>query len=368
MSTATRRLTRVAAWLAGLGAVSALGLAAARSVGGAEPPAASRETVRVARRDVGRVIRATGVIKPAIGAEVRVGSRVSGVVTRLHVRVGDVVRAGDLLAELDARELAARRDDADAARRVADANLAYARAELARKRVLLDERLLPPSELDLTTRAAEVAAQQRAQADATLTFAATQLSYARIVAPISGVVASVTTQEGETVAASFAAPTFLTLIDLGRLEVRAYVDETDIGRIQRGQPASFTVDTYGDEAFTGTVDAIYPQAEVRDNVVNYVAVIRFARPPGRTLRPEMTTAVRLPLDLRRQALALPLRAIRGDGASTFVLWQRGDAFERRNVRLGVRDDAYAEVVAGLSDGDEVLVGDTAPETATKRGA
>jgi RND family efflux transporter MFP subunit len=367
MSTATRRLARIAIWIAGLGALAALGLAATRSLSGPDAPASGPESVRVTRRDVGRVIRATGVIKPAIGAEVRVGSRVSGVVTRLHVRVGDVVRAGDLLAELDARELAARRDDAVAALRVADANLAYARSELARKERLRDERLLPPSELDLATRGAEVAAQERAQAAATLTFAATQLSYARIVAPISGVVASVTTQEGETVAASFAAPTFLTLIDLGRLEVRAYVDETDIGRITRGQPASFTVDTYGDEAFAGTVGAIYPQAEVRDNVVNYVAVIRFARPAGRTLRPEMTTAVRLPLDVRRQAVALPLKAIRTDGTSTFVLRRRGGAVERRAVRLGVRDDTYGEVLEGVNEGDEVLVGEAAPDTAPTRG-
>ncbi len=92
---------------------------------------------------------------------------------------------------------------------------------------------------------------------------------------MAGVVASVSTQEGETVAASFAAPTFVTLLDLARLEVWAYVDETDIGRIHRGQDATFTVDTYGDDEFAGRVTAIYPQAEIRDNVVNYVAVIRF---------------------------------------------------------------------------------------------
>jgi RND family efflux transporter MFP subunit len=365
MPPVARRIVRGLAWLLALGGLAALGLAAVRSVAGPGTEPAVRETVRVTRRDVGRIIRATGVIKPAVGAEVRVGSRVSGVVTRLHVRIGDVVRQGDLLAELDARELVARRDDAAAALRVVDANLAYARAELARQQQLLADRLLPPSELDLVVRAAEVAAQQRSQAEATLDFAATQLSYARIVAPISGVVASVSTQEGETVAASFAAPTFLTLIDLGRLEVRAYVDETDIGRIARGQPASFTVDTYGEDVFAGTVDAIYPQAEVRDNVVNYVAVIRFARPAGRTLRPEMTTAVRLPLDVRRHTLALPLRAIRQDGGTTYVMRRRGATFLRQGVRLGVRDDSYGEVIDGVADGDEVLVGD-APDG--RRGA
>jgi len=346
---------KAAVLLLGLAAAAAIAVRAASTLatpGTADAP----ETVRVARRDVGRVIRATGVIKPAIGAEVRVGSRVSGVVTRLHVRVGDVVRAGDLLAEIDARELRARCDDAAAALRVAEANLAYATADLARRRQLHADALLPPSDLDLSERAAAVAAQQRAQAAATLDFATTQLSYARIVAPMAGVVASVSTQEGETVAASFAAPTFLTLLDLARLEVRAYVDETDIGRIHRGQDATFTVDTYGDASFAGRVTTIYPQAEIRDNVVNYVAVIRFTQSADRMVRPEMTAAVRLPLEVRSGVLALPLRAVRQDGTETHVLVRRGERFVRRTVRLGARDDGYGEIVDGVAEGDEVAIG------------
>lgn len=236
-------------------------------------------------------VKATGVIKPMVGAEVRVGSRVSGVVRRLFVRIGDRVEKGELLAELDDRDLVSRRREALAALNLAQANLDYARAELARKRGLRD--LLSPSELDVAQRAFAVAEQQTAGARAALEAATTQLGYARIAAPIAGVVASIATQEGETVAASFAAPTFVTLLDLERLEVWAYVDETDIGRIQPGLPARFTVDTYGGEEFEGRVTAIYPKPEIRDNVVNYVTVIRFDAPRDRVLRPEMTATVRV---------------------------------------------------------------------------
>jgi RND family efflux transporter MFP subunit len=256
------------------------------------PPAAAAAP----KRKIENVVKATGVIKPMIGAEVRVGSRVSGVVRRLFVRVGDTVRTGEPLAELDARDLVAQRNEAQAALALAKANLDYAQADLRRKRELQAASLLAPNDLDLAHRAATVAEQQAAGASASLAFANTQLGYARIVAPISGVVASVSTQEGETVAASFAAPTFVTLIDLTRLEVWAYVDETDIGRIRIGQRARFTVDTYGDEEFDGRVTAIYPRPEIRDNVVNYITVIRFDPPRGRILRPEMTTTVRIALD------------------------------------------------------------------------
>jgi RND family efflux transporter MFP subunit len=315
------------------------------------------DTVRVARRDLGRVVKATGVVKPMIGAEVRVGSRVSGVVKRLFVRIGDRVEKGQLLAELDDRELIARRDQASAALAVSLATLSYAQADLQRKRTLSTAQLLAPSDLDLARQAHAVAAEQSNAARASLEDAATQLGYARIVAPIGGVVASVSTQEGETVAASFATPTFVTLLNLARLEVWAYVDETDIGRIQRGQQARFTVDTYGDHEFDGRVTAVYPQAEIRDNVVNYITVVRFEPTRDRILRPEMTTTVRITLERREHVLALPLRAIRRDHGRAFVLCPRGDQIERRWITIGTQDESYSEITDGVREGDEVLVGE-----------
>jgi macrolide-specific efflux system membrane fusion protein len=337
--------------------------------------AAGADVVRVVRRDLETIVKATGVIKPMIGAEVRVGSRASGVVKRLLVRVGDAVRQGQLLAELDDRELAARRTAAAAALELSEATLAYARADFRRKQQLRAASLIAPSDLDLALQAASVAEQQCNQARANLDDATTQAGYAHIVAPISGIVASVSTQEGETVASSFASPTFVTLLDLARLEVRAYVDETDIGRIRRGQPARFTVDTYADHEFDGRVTAIYPQAEIRDNVVNYVTVVRFASPRDRLLRPEMTTTVRIALDRREQVLVLPLRAVRREGGRTFVLCPRvagsgdgggssaggGSATERRWVTTGLRDDSYWEIIDGLREGDTVIVGDAKTE-------
>lgn len=318
------------------------------------------DTVRVTRRDVGTVVKATGVIKPMIGAEVKVGSRISGVVRRLHVRIGDTVRKGQILAEIDARELTARRNEAAASLEVAQANLEYARADLARKRELKAASLIAPGDLDVATRAFSVADQQLTAARASLDYATTQLGYAEIFAPIGGVVASVATQEGETVAASFAAPTFVTLLDLGRLEVWAYVDETDIGRVRRGQAARFTVDTYADHEFDGLITTVYPQAEIRDNVVNYVTVVRFAPPRDRVLRPEMTTTVRIALERRAAVLALPLRAVRRDGGRQFVIVARGEKAERRWVKTGSRDESYWEIVDGVHEGDDVLIGDVNP--------
>jgi RND family efflux transporter MFP subunit len=314
------------------------------------------QLVRAARRDVETVVEATGIVKPRIGAEVRVGSRASGVVERLFVRVGDSVAAGQLLAELDARDLRARRGEAAAALAAAEADRRYAEADLRRRQTLRAAGVIAEGELDLAERAFAVAAQARERARAALDVATTELGYARIVAPMAGVVASVSTQEGETVAASFAAPTFVTLLDLDRLEVRCYVDETDIGRVQLGQQARFTVDTYPGEAFAAEVVAIYPQAEIRDNVVDYVTVLRFAPPPARTLRPEMTATVEILLGRRSRVLTVPIRAVRREGGRAFVLRAEGDRVERRFVTTGARDESHWEIVAGLREGDRVILG------------
>ena len=279
-----------------VGTVAAAAFVLARGVGSRDAePAQETRVVRRVRHEAETVVTATGVIKPMSGAEVRVGSRVSGVVRRLFVRIGDSVRKGQILAELDARELVARRAQVAAAVESARADLSYAEADLRRKRELWALKLIPQSELDLAERACTVAQQRLKEGEANLDSADTQLGYTRIEAPIAGVVSSISTQEGETVAASFAAPTFVTLLDLDRLEVWAYVDETDIGRIQAGQKARFTVDTYPGQEFEGRVTTIYPQAEIRDNVVNYVTVVRFEPPRDRTLRPEMTVMAKIDL-------------------------------------------------------------------------
>jgi len=349
------------AWVLGAGAVAASVFAAGRAATRGPDPAPAGDLVRVGRKTLASTVKATGVVKLRTGAEVKVGSRVSGVVERLHVHIGDRVERGQLLAELETRELRARRDQAQAALASAEATRRYAEADLARKRELGAARLLAPADLDLAERARTVAGRQRDEAAANLDFARTQMGYARITAPIAGIVASVATQEGETVAASFASPTFVTLVDLGKLEVWAYVDETDIGRLRHGQAARFTVDTYPDQEFEGRVSAIYPRAEIRDNVVNYVVVVTFDPPREHTLRPEMTTTVRVDIATRENVLALPRRAVKREGGRAYVTTAAG---EKRWVTVGSRDEADYEIVDGLHEGDLVRVAGARPASET----
>jgi macrolide-specific efflux system membrane fusion protein len=345
-----------AALLLGLGLGAGwLGARRTQSASAATPPA-TLETAPVERRDIGATVLATGVVRPRVGAQVNVGSRASGVVQRLHVTIGDRVRADELLAELDRTAFETQVQRAEAALAAATAERGWAEQEYGRVRPLADSGHATPAELSQAVRAMETARAREREGAAALDAARVQLGYTTIRAPIPGVVASVSTQEGETVAASFAAPTFLTIVDLARLEVWAYVDETDIGRIRVGQRVRFTVDTYPDEAFEGRVTAIRPTAEIRDNVVTYVTIIEFENRPDRLLRPEMTATITITIEGRNGALSVPNGALRRDAEGPHVLVAGRGGLERRAVSVGFRGAEFAEIRSGVQAGERVLVG------------
>jgi RND family efflux transporter MFP subunit len=291
-----------------------------------------------------------------VGAEVQVGSRVSGILQTLNVSIGDRVQAGQVLARLDPTEFQARLDQVNAALETAEVEERFAQIDLNRARELREQTVISQSELDAAERKSQVASANLSQARANARSAEIQLDYTVIRAPVSGVVASVSTQVGETVAASFASPTFVTIIDLDRLEIWAYVDETDIGRVEVGQAAVFTVDTYLDTEFTGTVTAIQPKAEIIDNVVNYVTLIEIGATQGRTLRPEMTTTVNILLEEREDVLTLPNGAVRRDSEGVYALVDDPAGPRRQTIRTGYRGSDFTEVLEGLQEGDVVLVG------------
>jgi macrolide-specific efflux system membrane fusion protein len=322
---------------------------------GTEKKSNQSQTAVVTRRDIGSSVLATGIIKPMVGAEVRVGSRVSGLVKNLYANVGDAVKKNQIIAELEPSELKAKYNQAYAAWQNAGANFEYAKLDLERQKSLLKQNYISQNQLDLADKSYEVNQAQLAQAQANLEYAKVQLEYSKIRAPITGIVASVSTQEGETVAANFAAPTFVTIIDLERLEVWAYVDETDIGRIQERQNAIFTVDTYPDTEFEGVVTAIYPKAVIQDNVVNYVVTLKITNFKEKILRPEMTTNVTIHLETRKGVLAIPMTAIKRERGERLVTVIEGDKLVSRKVKTGWSSNGLIEIISGLNEGENIII-------------
>jgi len=313
------------------------------------------ETITVQRKTIASSILATGIVKPKVGAEVRVGSRVSGIVKRLYVKNGDQVQKNELLASIDDLELSARY-------RLEVANLdnvqtiaKYAKIEMTRMKLLADKDFTSIQSYDNMVKEYDIAVARVASQKAAVDFAETELGFAKITAPISGVIGSVSTQEGETVSAAFASPTFVTIIDLNRIEIWAYVDETDIGKVETGQKASFTVDTYAGNTFEGTVTAIYPKAEIRDNVVNYVVIIEISDKKGKVLRPEMTTSVTIQTSTANQVLSIPNSIIKRKNGESIVYRLENGKPVAQKIKTGMKGSQMTEVKEGLKENDKVIM-------------
>jgi RND family efflux transporter MFP subunit len=316
------------------------------------------QTEVVTRRDIASSIQATGVIRAKIGAEVKVGARISGKVEKLYANIGDAVKRGQLIARLEQEDLRARVNEAKMNLKVADANLGLAQKSLRRMRNLYAEDFVSKDKVDVAERDYKAAEAQENQIKETIKYNETQMSYASIYAPISGVIASVTTQQGETVSASsLNVPTFVTIVDLNRLEIYAYVDETDIGKIRPGLDATFTVDSFPDRDFKGKVTAIYPKATIQDNVVYYITVISIDNPEGK-LKPDMTVNATIYLNKREHVLAVPNKSIKREGGKKVVAILQNDKAVQRAVKTGWKDSNYTEIVQGVKEGDKVIIGET----------
>jgi RND family efflux transporter MFP subunit len=296
-------------------------------------------------------VMATGAIRPVTGAEVNVGSRISGTVVSLPVAVGERVEVGQLLAALDAAALEAQADEARADVALSEPRIRLAESILNRRQRLAENGLTSVEDLETAENALAVARAQLQSDKARLRSAEIALSYTQVTAPISGVVAEVSTREGETVAAAFAAPNFVTIIDLDRLEVLAYVDETDIGRVFVGQQASFTVDTFPNVEFAAEITAIQPRAELQGSVVNYLVRLEFEPSADFVLRPEMTAHVRIVIAQRDDVLTAPRATIKRVVGRQYVMVQRGGQWAEQDVRTGWRSESKVEFLSGVREGD-----------------
>ncbi len=327
----------------------------AHSRAGNDKPENAATTAVVEKRDMGSVVQATGIIKPKVGAEVKVGARITGKVEHLYANIGDKVKKGQVLVRLEQDDLKARADQAEAAYLEAKAAFDKAKLDLNRDKPLAEQGYIAQQNIDVLQNNYDIANARVLKAKADHDYAKAQLSYATITAPISGTIASVTTQQGETVAAGLNAPTFITIIDLSKLEVNAYVDETDVGKITVGQEALFTVDTFADKDFKGKVTAIYPRAVLQENVVNYITLISIENSEGK-LKPDMTANVTVTLKKKKGVLAIPGAAVVREGGKKYVTLQSKDGkTTRKEVKTGWKEGTYLEITSGLKEGDVVLV-------------
>ena len=291
-----------------------------RDGGGATGP--RYETGTVDRGAITSRVTATGTLSAVV--TVQVGAQVTGRIAEILVDFNSPVKKGQLIARIDAQTFEAALAEAKANLSAAGANhdRALAKAEQSAKqeerlKELVAKDLVSQSEYDAARSSAiaataEVAAAKSAieQTKAAVERAQTNLGYTRILAPIDGVVLSRAIDVGQTVAASLQAPTLFTITgDLKQMQVEAAVAEADIGRVEEGKHATFSVDAYPGEHFDGLIRQVRNAPTATQGVVTYVTVIEVDNADLR-LKPGMTANVTFVVEARDDVLRVPQAALR----------------------------------------------------------
>jgi HlyD family secretion protein len=331
-------------------------------------------TAAVERGDVAVLVTATGTLSPL--KTVQVGSQISGTIAELRADFNSRVRDGQVIALIDTTFLAASVKESRAALERSRAEARQAEMELQRAKVLVKKEIISQLEYDIVATAYQGALATVKSGEAQLERALVNLRHASIEAPVDGVVISRNVDVGQTVAASFSAPTlFLIAHDLKQMQLEAQIDEGDIGTVKEGQHVTFTVNAYADILFEGTVSQVRLEPTTVQDVVSYTIIVAVSNPEEK-LMPGMTANLSVHAEESNDVLKVPNAALRfkppgaqtpmpphqmpeGAGQGRKVVWRlvEDGSVEPVPVKTGLTDGSFTEVESrALTEGDVIVTG------------
>jgi multidrug efflux pump subunit AcrA (membrane-fusion protein) len=346
------------------------------------------ETAKVEKGSIRGVIVETGIIKSQVGAVVKVGARATGEIVKMNVKIGDKVKRGQIIALIDDREIQKAIEQQTAALSTAQntlsqieltyperinearANYEYAKINYEREQELLKYDYTTKDTVDKAKSQFEATdanfkrLQEEYKTQVKITKANIEditaqlrqqqirLTYTKIYAPIDGIVSDVTAQEGETIVTGLQVANLVTVLDPILLEMWIYVDETDIGRVKVKQQVEYYVDTFPDKLFHGSIEKIYPQPVIKDNIVYYLSILKVSKDDAQFLKPEMTTHVKIIFAEKDNLLTAPNAAIKFERGKQVVYKVIGqNKVEKVEVRTGIRGEEKTEIISGVKEGD-----------------
>ncbi len=332
---------------------------------------APKKTVTVSRGDLVVAISASGSVEPNFQVEVK--SKASGGILEFPYEPGDTVEEGQVLLRLDPRtekrNLAQREADmaaSEADLKSAQANQLESDMGLKRSRKLRGQNLVADKELEAAIASYEVAKARVSQARAALRKASLMVDDAKerlaetiILSPIKGVIIEKSVERGQIISSGISSlsggTTLCVVADMSRVFIIALVDETDIGKVSKGQETMVTVDAYPEKSFKGLVIRVYPMGEMRENITVFKVKIEALGESRSLLKPKMTANVEMILETAKNVLIIPEEAVRDSEEGEFVFIPNTIGTKKRAVKIGLSNGIDAEITEGLKEGEKILL-------------
>ena len=334
-------------------------------------------TQPVRRQNVEKVVNATGEVK-AVDL-VTVGAQVSGKIEKLYVSIGQTVKMGDMIAEIDSTT---QQNDVDIAKakmssyqaqlKAAKTSLKIAKKQYQRMQSLKKQNAASTEDLENAEDSYEAAMSKVAEIEASLketeislSTAETNLGYTKITAPLDGTIVSVPVKVGQTINAAMDTPTIVQIADLNQMEIYIEISEGDIGNIKPGVKVTYSVLADMNKEYETTLKSIDPAltlltddqyTEVVDSseAIYFYGRLVVPNADGK-LRIGMTTQNVIYVESAEDVLTVPAMALKGDVDGKYVEVRTAEGVERRPVITGVSDDLNVEIKKGVSEGEEVVI-------------
>jgi len=347
-------------------------------------------TVTITRGEIAVRVQATGTVEPINPVDIK--SKAQGMIIKMPVEVGSVVKRGELLAQIDPRDVKNQFDQAMADDLVATASIEKAIRDRARKDTLFARHVITQSEHDSTRSTFAAAQSQLVTSKSNLDLARQKLEDASVEAPIGGTIVSRPVTQGQIITSATSAnggTTLMTVADLGRVRMRVTIDEVEMGNVRVGLPASVAVDAFPDRTFDGVIEKVEPQAIVTQGVTFFPVMVSINNKDGLlmpgmngevTIRAaDLTNVVQVPIDAIRptselapvaRMFVIPVDSLTNQMRRDLVPAEGGSqtgtpgryvvvalpngTYEMRLVKAGPTDLRVVQVTEGLQPGDKVV--------------
>jgi RND family efflux transporter MFP subunit len=326
------------------------------------PGASDKESIpekflaRAEKRDIDSTIEVTGDVTPAFQLDVK--PEVGGKLKALHVEPGDKVKEGQVLVEVDDSDLLTEKDSALTEIEGAKLEMEKAKKNFARAKELFDQKLISLEVFDNLSSEFAVGENNLVKAQRKLQQVEDQLRKTKVLSPMDGTVLTVPVIEGQVAIAAASVnsgTTLMTIANLTKLLVATHINQVDVARIEPNQSVRLHVESLKDAEMDAKISFIAPVATVKNNVKGFDVQALIERPSAR-LRPGMTVNISIPIASASDVVSVPISAVfKAEGNKKVVYVRSGENTERREVKIGVTNMDFAQVVNGLEAGEQILL-------------